>query len=668
MRSSAYGRQVTSSRLETPTHTTGAHRAHRRDHDAAAQRTSARGEPYLDGLFTYCLSVLCDHDAATEALGVVLAVAERHEARCPTVEEERQSWLYALARWTCLRTLTERKRGRQAHRRPSGQAAKPSRTAKASELPAPSAPGAEHTPAAQAMNPPAAEAKHTSGAQPGHAQGAQTGPAPGRGGKHAPARPIITPEDAATPDPAESPAAEARRRELATLAWPEAAGTTPEQREALELAVRHRLPPRSVAAVLGLEPATARELLAAAACEVERTRAALAVVETGDCPTVARLTGDHQVLLSAALRRELVRHVDDCPRCRRAAERADAAGPWPGAALAPTAALPLVEAPRPSVYVAMAHARRSRSGGPRFDRAGYPLDPKDHAARRDRVRARVVTTTVVATVVAAPVIALWAAYRGAPQTGEANDSSSVTATEVDGAGGMSGDPYEKTGSARPGDRFGARVPDVTAEVISIGGAQQGDGRLAVAARTSGAVTTITLTASGGSPVTWSAATDASWLRLSRTSGTLAAGQSTTLVVSVVHAAQPRGPWQARISVNPSGSAVVIDGYGAAPPTTGGPRPTRPGTGSPRPTDPGPTDPGPDPTSPGPTDPGPDPTDPGPDPTDPTDPPDPTGPPDPTDPPEPTPDPTDPTDPGPTDPDPTSPGPSGPGPSDPGPTG
>ncbi|MBK3620197.1 hypothetical protein JHN50_37385, partial [Streptomyces sp. MBT98] len=387
------------------------------------------------------------------------------------------------------------------------------------------------------------------------------------------------------PAPAESPAAEARRRELATLAWPEAAGTTPEQREALELAVRHRLPPRSVAAVLGLEAATARELLAAAACEVERTRAALAVVEGGDCPTVARLTGDHQVLLSAALRRELVRHVDDCPRCRRAAERADAAGPWPGAALAPVAALPLVEAPRPSVSVAMAQAHRSRAAGPRFDRSGYPLDPKDQAARRDRLRARVVTTTVVATVVAAPVIALWAAYRGAPQTGEGHDGTSVTATEVDGAGGMSGDPYdpENTGHGRPGDRFGARVPDVTAEVVSTGGAQHGDARLTVTARTSGAVTTIRLTNPGREVVGWSAATDAPWLRLSRTSGTLAAGQSATIAVSVIRDAQPAGPWRARISLTPSGSAVLIDGHGGTAPTTGGPRPTRPGTESPRPT-------------------------------------------------------------------------------------
>lgn len=233
----------------------------------------------------------------------------------------------------------------------------------------------------------------------------------------------------------------------------------------------------------------------------------------------------------------------------------------------------------------MAQAQRSRAVGPRFDRAGYPLDPKDQAARRDRLRARVVTTTVVATVVAAPVIALWAAYRGAPQTGEGHDGTAVTATEVDGSRRYERRPSDDTGNTgdgRPGNRFGARVPDVTAEVVSTGGVRHGDARLAVTARTSGAVTTLTLTASGRGPVSWSAATDAPWLRLSRTSGTLAAGQSTTIAVSVVRDAQPGGPWRARISLTPSGSAVLIDGHGVTSPTTGGPRPTRPGTGSPVP--------------------------------------------------------------------------------------
>ncbi|WP_424921466.1 BACON domain-containing protein, partial [Streptomyces sp. wa1] len=438
--------------------------------------------------------------------------------------------------------------------------------------------------------------------------------------------------------PAESPAAEARRRELAKLAWPEAAGTSPEQREALELAVRHGLPPRAVAAVLGLDPGSARELLAGAACEVERTRAALAVVETGNCPAVARLTGTHQVLLSAALRRELVRHVDDCPRCRRAAERAGASGPWPGAAVTPAAPLPVVEAPRPSVHVALAHARRNRSGAPRFARTGFPLDPKDHAARRDRLRARVVTTTVVATVVAAPVIALWAAYRGAPLTGEGRDTS-VTATDVDVEPGSEADPYdhyENAGNARTdgdgGFTDGVRSPDVSAEVISVGAGPEGAGSIGVSARSSGGRTAITLTATGDEAVAWSARSGAPWLRLTRTSGTLAPGRSTTFYVFVDRSAEPQGPWSTRVLVAPSGSAVAITGHGA--PRPGSPEPSPdPSSGFPSPT---PSTPASPPTS----------TDPTPTPTDPTGPPDPTptptptDPTDPTDPPGPTPSPSD----------------------------
>ncbi|MFF9688862.1 hypothetical protein [Streptomyces sp. NPDC014623] len=572
----AYGRHVTSSSLETPTHTTGPHRAHRRETRPSVQRTPARCEPYLDGLFTYCLSVLCDHEAATEALGSVLAVAERQDGRCPTAEEERKSWLYALARWACLRALTEERRGRRARRR---------------------------APAPRGTVP--RGGTRTSGTVP---RGA------GADG---------TPEEAAAPGGStKSPAAEARRRELAQLAWPEAAGITPEQREALELAVRHRLTPRAVAAVLGLDPGSARELLAGAACEVERTRAALAVVETGGCPAVARLTGTHQVLLSAVLRRELVRHVDDCPRCRRAAERAGATGPWPGATVTPAAALTVVEAPRPSVYVALARARRSRAGAPRFGRTGFPLAPKDHAARRNRLRARVVTTTVVATVVAAPVIALWAAHRGAPLTGEGRDTS-VTATDVDGGPGPGGDPYDhyaNAGDAHPDGHGGSRAPDVSAQVLSAGAGTDGAGSLAVSARSAGGRTTIVLTAAGDEAVAWSARANTPWLHLSRTSGTVAPGRSVTLHVFVDPVAEPQGPWSARVLLAPSGPTVVITGYGAEPPHPGDPEPSpdpSSGPASPTPSSPapppdpaGPSEPTPMPTGPptdGPGSPGPTPS-------------------------------------------------------------
>ncbi|MFD7295721.1 hypothetical protein ACFV9W_20745 [Streptomyces sp. NPDC059897] len=519
-----------SSRPETPTQTTGAHRAHRagarrQGPRTAPQRPPARYESCLDGLFTYCLSVLCDHEEATEALGDALALAERRGSRAPSGDSpaERRAWLYALARWSCLRRLAEANRRRQS-------------------------------------------AQDSGRAEDGLLQ-------------------------------------EERRRQLAQLAWPEAAGTTPEQREALELAVRHQLSPREVAAVLGTDPTATRELLSAAACEVERTRAALAVVETGTCPSVARLTGDNQVLLSAALRRELVRHVDDCPRCRRTAERA-APRAWPGTSVTP-AALPLVEAPRPALHFAM-HGRHP--GAPRFDRRGYPMDPKDRAARRDRLRSRAVTTTVVATVVAAPVLALWAAYRGAPLTGEAADGRSVTASEDGTADSLDGErtggAYENAGNARtsPDPRFtkGSRSPDVSVEVTSPPGhAGRGPGRITVEAQPVGNATAITLTASGRSPVDWTASTDASWLYLSQAAGTLRPGESITIHVYVNEYREPRGHWTAHVGIDPSGAIISLEGYGSSGSGGGG------GTSRPSPTHSVPTSPSeptptPTRTSPGPT--------------------------------------------------------------------
>ncbi|WP_411103319.1 hypothetical protein [Streptomyces sp. cmx-4-9] len=552
---------------------TGAHRAQGRASREGEQPPPFRHEPYLDGLFTYCLSVLCDHDTATDVLGDVLAVAERHPGRCPD-EGERRAWLYALARWGCLRRLGEQRRTRQgahcAGRAP--ERAEPGR--------APGAPGGD------------------------------TGPEDVPGARRA------------------LDVSAYRRTELARLAWPEAAGTTPEQREALELAVRHRLGVPELAAVLGTAPAAARELLSGAACEVERTRAALAVVETGSCPAVSRLTGDGAggagVLLSTTLRAELVRHVDDCPRCRRVAERLGAAAPWPGSGGLDTAALPLVPAPRTAVHAAMLRSGGRRRPGPRFDRTGFPMDPKDRAARRDRLRARAVTTTVVATVVAAPVLALWAAYRGAPDTGEpvGGGAARISASEseiplrrVDGrpltAYEIAGNAASTTGG--PGFAPGSAAPDVSVEVISTGAPATpdrpgGPGHLTVSAASRGAVTLLTLltlTASGGAPVDWRLWSDAPWLRADRTAGTLAPGESVTLRIVVDSEAQPVGAWSARVGVDPGGAVVSVRGRGRpAPDPTRPPPATQPPSADPTPT---PT-PSPTPTEPTPpASPTPDPT-------------------------------------------------------------
>jgi DNA-directed RNA polymerase specialized sigma24 family protein len=523
------------SRSESPSQTTGAHRRHRapvqrsdarrrRPQGTLPQQPPAHYEPYLDGLFTYCLSVLCEHDAAAGALGDVLALAERQRGRLRN-PELRRPWLYALARWVCLRRLADRRSGAGV--------------------------------------------------------------------------PQTAPEVAAR-----------RRREIASLAWPEAAGTTPQQREALELAVRHQLQPHEVAHVLGIEPDAARALLSRAACEVERTRAALAVVELGKCPAVARLAGDSQVMLGAALRRELVRHVDECPRCRTTSERAVAAGPWPGlATTAASAVLAVIEAPRSAAYAGLLHAMgagtgRNRDATPRFDRRGFPMDFKDRAARRAQLRNRAVTTTVVAAVVAAPVLALWAAYRGAPLiSDEKDDNGSLSASDREG---LDVYPYQNAGSAgnagstspgstpegRRSERLSVSVASAnpsaagapgTGEPTGGGASRPGQSRpgwLMVAAEPSGQATTrVTLTAGGGSPVRWTADTSAYWLRLDRTSGTLKPGESTTVMITVDRSAEPSGPWRGRILFGPSGAVVMLEGRGTQPSASASPTP---GTSSPVP--------------------------------------------------------------------------------------
>lgn len=469
----------------------------------------------LDGLFTYCLSVMCEHEAALAALGETLSLADRQCARgrAPDDEGTHRSWLYALARWVCSRRLADQKAKEQAERAVhaanaewavhAAGAERAERTAGAerAEEPGPQELGEpgpqEHPPAqpssadapagprpvllpssaSQASFPAISPASAPSSTFPGPPSPGPSfpGPGPQEAGSTAPASPAHAPPPPVRPCPVpsgpvppppvpSSPVAAGvallgdagparRRRELAALAWPEAAGTTPEQREALELSFRHGLSPAQIAAVLGMTTPAAQDLLMNAACEVERTRAALHVVESGGCGAVTRLAGDDRLLLGTGLRRELVRHVDDCGQCRRAAERAMAGVSWPGTAPA-TTALGLVTAPRPAVRAAIGRARGARAQRtPRFDRAGFPVHEGERAARRDRLRGRVLASTLIAAVLTAPVLAVWAAYRGGPGAGESQADRSAAASDQprqEAAGGAPGDGG--TGEGASGDR------------------------------------------------------------------------------------------------------------------------------------------------------------------------------------------------------------------------
>ena len=573
----AYGPWMMSIGPETSTRTTGARRAHREARDraaarAVAQRPPTRYEPYLDGLFTYCLSVLCDHDAATAALG-----GRARARRAPTaVRTTPTTTGPGCTRWhggpVCASSPRPGRNGR-----------------------APMPPDAHAVHGAGTEKPRAVKAAAGSAAAPrGRGAAAQTGTRPARlaGGRRHHAR--------------AARGAGARR-------------AAPAHRP------RGRRRPRH-------DPAAARELLASAACEVERTRAALAVVETGGCPSVARLTGDQQLVLQrhpAPRTRPARRRLPALPPCRRACR------PRPLARHqrhARRAARARSAARRPAV-LRWRTSRAHVAPPPASTGGAFPMDPKDRAARRDRLRARAVTTTVVATVVAAPVLALWAAYRGAPLIGEGSDGRSVGASEAQGHATAPSARASATRTrtpatpTRPGARPGKGKPTrrLRRGVSGRSPGAAGRGRaLSVAAANDGDTTLITLRATGDSPGPLVRRTGADWLYLSRSSGTLEPGESSTIKVYVDHLREPAGPWT-RAGVAGSGGGRRHDrglrpGAGTSGPP--GADPTGPGPGPPRPTAP-PPEPTPDPSPTGPDQPDPTPT-----PTDqaPTDPPGPTTPP------------------------------------------
>ncbi|WP_380278374.1 sigma-70 family RNA polymerase sigma factor [Kitasatospora purpeofusca] len=529
-------------------------------------------ERQADGLFTYCLSVLCEHEAAAAALREVRALAVRHGGRLAEPGLVR-AWLYSLARYCCLRRLAD---------------------------------GADRN-------------------------------------------------DGAGGDGAE---ALRRRRELASLAWPEAAGTDPEQREALELSVRHRLTPIEVAAVLGQPFESVRVLLASARAEVGRTRAALLVLGAGSCPELERLGGAgaqsrRDRVLGPALRRELVRHVVECPTCRGTAERVADEVPQDGTA--EPSGLPVLAAPGAGAgnpggaVVFLPSAVRERAGrragvprpatgpGLRFDQDGFPRRRAPDGGRGPTVRRRVVTTGVLAAVLAAPVVALWAGHRGGGGPGTA----AVSSVRVEGdrsrggstgrpTGGPAGAPADRDGSVGAGGAVGSVIGAVggahrgsgpaaagmelaaagplSAETLLPGvqgplvaaptptavpvpapapaGAPAGaaaSGPLTVEAGEYGSRTVLTLTNAGGTEIHWHAVVDVSWLRLSRDAGTLAPGQRITVIVGVDEDLAPATHWTARIALPPSQAVVTLEGGpqhrgGATPassatPTGNGPTPS-----------------------------------------------------------------------------------------------
>ncbi|MFH0252225.1 hypothetical protein ACG5V6_29035, partial [Streptomyces chitinivorans] len=169
--------------------------------------------------------------------------------------------------------------------------------------------------------------------------------------------------------------------------------------------------------------------------------------------------------------------------------------------------------------------------------------------------------------------------------GSSRDGSGVR-VDVAGADG---------GEGRGAPSSGTEGPDgADEEGPPRGDTGTGPGRLTVEAQPSGDATLVTLVASGGSPVDWTASVDASWLRLDRTHGTLRPGESAAFTVTVDRSREPAGAWTARISIAPAKAVITLQGHGAEAPAR--PRPSEPPEPEPGPSEPPAPEPTPEPPS------------------------------------------------------------------------
>jgi DNA-directed RNA polymerase specialized sigma24 family protein len=106
--------------------------------------------------------------------------------------------------------------------------------------------------------------------------------------------------------------------ELASLDWPDTDGLASAHREVLELSVRHGLESRAVGLILSRPAAESFELLSSAWHELERSLAATALLRTTreHCAELAELAEGWTGRLTVQRREPLVAHVDCCSRCQ----------------------------------------------------------------------------------------------------------------------------------------------------------------------------------------------------------------------------------------------------------------------------------------------------------------------------------------------------------------
>jgi RNA polymerase sigma factor (sigma-70 family) len=394
-------------------------------------------------------------------------------------------------------------------------------------------------------------------------------------------------------------AAGAEKAELRALVREALPGVAPVEQEVLDLQLRHDLAGNEVASVLGVSRNHAHALMSRARVQLETALGVLMVARTGrqDCPELDAMLDGWDGQLTVLLRKRLHRHMDRCAACSRRREQeltpARLLGVAPLIALPLAASLPaalrdqVMRAAFGSSPAAVAHRAALGRAPYSFGHHGFPqpLHPL-HAPwwQQHAVHYGAAAVTAAAAAAGVTLAVLPPHHPGGHRTG--GGTSAVAGGTSPAAGGSLRPAAHGPGAAGlPRANVAATVsPGVTSR-----GRAPGPGPSAIAARTSppasapgpgpatatasattaGTLTvspatldltppgtgTITLAAAGG-PVTWSVSEPPGLekkVAVAPMSGTLAAGQTTTLTVTADGPGQPH----VHLRFTPGGTVVTV---------------------------------------------------------------------------------------------------------------
>jgi len=403
-------------------------------------------------------------------------------------------------------------------------------------------------------------------------------------------------------DEAADVAADVERADLRALVRDALAGLGPTEREVLELQLRQGLS-GEVASVLGVSRNHAHALLSRARDQLATALGALVVARTGrlECPDLDAMLQEWDGALTVLVRKRVNRHVERCPAC--SGRRRREVSPAMLLGVAPIAVLPLMAGGLPAGLrdqvlrlatgnspAAVAHraamAKTSYSFGPHgFPRPLHqPGPPWWHLriAHAGAVAGTAAAVTAGVTWIALPP------HHGVPPAGAATPTATGRADPAFGNAGRPGTdgptgPASATarasalpmgsgspGGATPPATMMAAPSPVNASPVAPGpnpspgtststGDAPGAGTLSVSPATLGVTPpgggSITLTASGGS-VTWSVSEPPGLEKkviVAPMSGTLAAGETTTVTVTVEGPGRPR----VHLTFSPGGATVTV---------------------------------------------------------------------------------------------------------------